>query len=287
MFIPGDSDKKLSKAASLGADALILDLEDSVVEARKATARHMVCDYLKSSARSPSQLWVRINPLTTPHALRDLAGVIQGRPDGLFLPKAEHARDCDLLSNYLDALEVEHGIDRGSTRILALVTETPAAMLNMSSYTAAVNPRLVALSWGAEDLSSAVGASSNLDAHGRLNPPYVLARSFCLMAAHAAKVQAVDTAFLDIQDDAGLRASCHEARRDGFLGKIAIHPAQVAAINEAFMPSRAEIEHARKVLDLFAANPDAGTLTLDGKMLDKPHVTQAERVLALAARFGL
>jgi citrate lyase subunit beta/citryl-CoA lyase len=287
MFIPGDSDKKLSKASSLGADALILDLEDSVVDARKATAREMVCEYLKSSTRVNGQLWVRINPLTTAHALRDLTGVIAGRPDGLFLPKAEHARDAELLSTYLDVLEVEHGIAKGSTKILALVTETPAAMLNLSSYTAPVNSRVSAISWGAEDLSSAIGASSNLDSQGHLTPPYVLARSLCLMAAYAAKVQAVDTAFLDIKDDAGLRTSCNEARRDGFLGKIAIHPAQVAVINDAFMPTRLEVEYARKVLDLFASNPDAGTLTLDGKMLDKPHVTQAERVLALAARFGM
>jgi citrate lyase subunit beta/citryl-CoA lyase len=285
MFVPGDSEKKLGKGASLGADALILDLEDSVVDKRKAVAREMVREYLQTADRSIGELWVRMNPLDTPHALLDLAGVIQGRPDGLFLPKAEHALDADLLGNYLDVLETEHGIEQGSTKILSLATETPAAMLNIGSYTE-VNPRVTAISWGAEDLSAAIGASTNRDENGNLTPPYILARTLCLMAAYAAGVQAIDTAFTDFKDDAGLRTVCGEARRDGFLGKIAIHPAQVATINDAFMPSPAEIEHARAVVELFAHNPDAGTLSLDGKMLDKPHVTQAERLLAIAAQFG-
>ena len=285
MFVPGDSEKKLGKGASLGADALILDLEDSVVDKRKPVAREMVCDYLRTADRSVSQLWVRMNPLDTPHALPDLAGVIQGRPDGFLLPKAEHARDADLLGNYLDVLETEHGIKRGSTKILSIATETAAAMLNIGSYTE-VNPRVIAISWGAEDLSVALGASSNRDQHGDLTAPYILARAQCLFAAYATGVQAVDTAFTDFKDDAGLRTVCAEARRDGFLGKIAIHPAQVAPIKDAFMPSQAEIEHARAVVDLFTQNPDEGTLSLDGKMLDKPHLTQAERVLELAAQFG-
>jgi len=285
MFVPGDSEKKLGKGSSLGADALILDLEDSVVESRKPLAREMVCDYLKTADRSVSQLWVRMNPLDGPHALLDLAGVIQGKPDGFFLPKAEHAFDTDLLGNYLDVLETEHGIELGSTKILSLATETAAAMLNIGSYTE-VNPRVTAISWGAEDLSAALGASSNSDEHGNLTPPYVLARTQCLMAAYASGVQAVDTAYTDFKDDAGLRTTCSEARRDGFLGKIAIHPAQVAPINDAFMPSPAEIEHAQAVVNLFEQNPDEGTLSLDGKMLDKPHLTQAERVLAIAAQFG-
>jgi len=284
MFVPGDSEKKLGKGASLGADALILDLEDSVVDARKSTARDMVRDYMQSADRSICELWVRMNPLDTPHALFDLAGVIQGRPNGIFLPKAQHAADTKLLGNYLDILETEHGIERGSTKILSLATETPTAMLNIGSYTE-VDPRVTSVSWGAEDLSSAIGASSNSDEHGNLTPPYVFARSVCLMAAYAAGVQAVDTAFTDFKDESGLRNNCNDARRDGFLGKIAIHPAQVAPINEAFMPSQAEIDHARAVVELFEQNPDAGTLSLDGKMLDKPHVTQAERLLSIAEQF--
>jgi citrate lyase subunit beta/citryl-CoA lyase len=285
MFVPGDSEKKLGKGATLGADALILDLEDSVVDSRKATAREMVCEYLHTADRTISSLWVRMNPLDTPHALLDLAGVIQGRPDGFILPKAEHARDADLLGHYLDALEIEHGIQQGATKILSLATETPTAMLTIGSYIQ-VNPRVTAVSWGAEDLSAAIGASSNRDAQGNLTAPYILARSLCLMAAYAAGVQAVDTVFTDFKDDEGLRVSCNEARRDGFVGKIAIHPAQIAAINEAFTPSEAEVKHARAVIALFAQNPDVGTVSLDGKMLDKPHLTQAERVLALAAETG-
>jgi citrate lyase subunit beta/citryl-CoA lyase len=285
MFVPGDSEKKLGKGASLGADALILDLEDSVVDQRKPIAREMVCEYLKTADRSVSQLWVRMNPLDGPHALLDLAGVIQGKPDGFFLPKAEHAFDADLLSNYLDVLETEHGIEIGSTKVLSLATETAASMLNIGSYTE-VNPRVTAISWGAEDLSAALGASSNSDDDGHLTPPDILARTQCLMAAYACEVQAVDTAFTNFKDEAALQKVCSDARRDGFLGKIAIHPAQVAPINDAFMPSKAEIEHARAVVDLFQQNPDEGTLSLDGKMLDKPHLTQAERVLSIAAQFG-
>ncbi len=285
MFVPGDSEKKLGKGPSLGADALILDLEDSVVDTRKAIAREMVCAYLQHADRAISQLWVRMNPLDTPHALLDVVGVIQGQPDGFILPKAEHSRDANLLGNYLDVLETEHGIERGATKIFSLVTETPTAMLNIGSYTV-VNPRVTAVSWGAEDLSAAIGASSNRDEQGNLTAPYIFARTVCLMAAYAAGVQAVDTAFTDYKDDDGLRTNCNEARRDGFVGKIAIHPAQVSIINDAFMPNAAEIEHARAVVDLFAQNPDVGTLSLAGKMLDKPHLTQAERVLALAAQFG-
>jgi len=285
MFVPGDSEKKLGKGASLGADALVLDLEDSVVDQRKAVAREMVCEYLQTADRSACELWVRMNPLDTPHALLDLAGVIQGRPDGLFLPKAEHNNDANLLGNYLDVLETEHSIELGSTKILSLATETPAALLNIGSYTEVI-PRVTAISWGAEDLSAAIGASTNRDEHGDLTPPYILARSLCLMAAYAADVQAVDTAFTDYKDDAGLRQTCADARRDGFLGKIAIHPAQIGIINDAFMPSQSEIDHARAVVDLFTENPESGTLSLDGKMLDKPHLTQAERLLAIATQFG-
>ncbi len=211
--------------------------------------------------------------------------MIQGRPDGLFLPKAEHNNDANLLGNYLDVLETEHSIELGSTKILSLATETPAALLNIGSYTEVI-PRVTAISWGAEDLSAAIGASTNRGEHGDLTPPYILARSLCLMAAYAADVQAVDTAFTDYKDDAGLRQTCADARRDGFLGKIAIHPAQIGIINDAFMPSQSEIDHARAVVDLFTENPESGTLSLDGKMLDKPHLTQAERLLAIATQFG-
>jgi citrate lyase subunit beta/citryl-CoA lyase len=281
LFVPGDSEKKLAKGPTTGADALIIDLEDSVAKSRRSIGRELTCEYLSSADRSISQLYVRINPLDSNDALHDLAGIIAGKPDGLILPKAETVEDSNRLSHYLDALEVANGLELGSTRIFPIATETPGAMLTLDGYRNA-NPRVTALSWGAEDLSAAIGASSNQDEHGNLSAPYILARSLCLMAAHAAAVQAVDTVHTNFRDDDGLRRSSIQARRDGFSGKIAIHPNQVAIINDAFTPSSEEIEHAQVVIDLFAANPDAGTLSLDGKMLDKPHLTQAERVVAFA-----
>ena len=283
LFVPGDSEKKLAKGAGTGADVLIIDLEDSVADGRKPVGREMTCEYLQQSSREAQQLWVRINPLDTAHALRDLAGVIQGKPDGLILPKAESVEDSYKLGHYLDALEVEHGLKQGSTKILALITETPGALLTLEGYRRA-DPRVTAVSWGAEDLSAAVGASSNRDSSGELTEPYRLARSLCLMSAHAAGVQPVDTVLPDFRDDEGLKRTSNEARRDGYTGKIAIHPNQVAIINEAFTPSDEEVAHARAVVQLFADNPDAGTLSLDGKMLDKPHLTQAQRVIDTAER---
>ncbi|MEM7467398.1 MAG: CoA ester lyase [Pseudomonadota bacterium] len=283
LFVPGDSEKKLAKGAGTGADVLILDLEDAVADARKPVGREMVREYLQNADRSKQQLWVRMNPLDTSHALLDLAGVIQGKPDGLILPKAESAADTYQLGHYLDALEIEHGLSRGETKVLALVTETPGALLTLDGYRSP-DARVTALSWGAEDLSAALGASSNRDSAGGLTDPYLLARSLCLYAAHAAGVQPVDTVLPDFRDDEGLREVSNAARRDGFTGKIAIHPNQVAIINDAFTPSPEEVEHARAVIKLFADNPDAGTLSLDGKMLDKPHLTQAERVVATAER---
>jgi len=286
LFIPGDSEKKLAKGATTGADALIIDLEDAVAPARRPIARELTRDYLRSADRSICQLYVRINPLDGADALLDLAGIIEGKPDGLILPKAETVADSDRLGYYLDALEVAGGIEQGNTKIFPIVTETPGAMLTLDGYQS-VNPRVVALAWGAEDLSAAVGASTNKDENGDLTAPYILARSLCLMAAYAAGVQAVDTVYTDFRDDDGLRTSSNQARRDGFTGKIAIHPNQVGIINDAFTPSADDLTHAHAVIDLFAENPDAGTLSLDGKMLDKPHLTQAERVIALAKQAGV
>ncbi|HJP36236.1 MAG TPA: CoA ester lyase [Gammaproteobacteria bacterium] len=285
LFVPGDSEKKLGKGESTGADALILDLEDSVAAARRPVGREMTREYLEGADRSVCQLYVRINPLDSKDALQDLAGIIGGKPDGLVLPKAETVEDSHRLACYLDALEIANGIEQGTTKTFPIATETPGAMLTLDGYRDA-NERLSALAWGAEDLSAAIGASTNRDENGDMAAPYVLARSLCLMAAYAAGVQAVDTVYTDFRDDEGLRTSSNYARRDGFTGKIAIHPNQVGIINDAFTPSAEETAHAEAVIALFAANPEAGTLSLDGKMLDKPHLTQAERVLALARQAG-
>lgn len=282
LFVPGDSEKKQAKAASVGADALILDLEDSVAASRRPVAREMVHHYLTHAARGAAELWVRINPLDTADALRDVAAVARARPDGLVLPKCDGPHHVQQLSHYLDALEIEHGIAQGSIAICAIATETSAAPFTLGQYRGA--PRLRVLTWGAEDLAAAVGASSNKDSHGEYTAPYVLARSLCLFGAHAAQVQPLDTVTPDFRDSARLKRECDEARRDGYLGKIAIHPDQVGPINEAFTPSAAEIAHAEAVIAAFAANPEAGTLSLDGKMIDMPHLKQAERIMGLVRR---
>lgn len=281
LFVPGDSEKKLVKAAGGESDALILDIEDSVAPERKAMARDMVGAYLKSQSGTRKQkLWVRINPLDTSDALPDLAAVVAGRPDVLLLPKAAGADDVVLLDHYLKALETREGVTVGAIKVVVVATETGAAMFGLGSYSKNT-PRLQGLTWGAEDLSAAVGASSNSDEKGQLTPLYITARALCLAAAAAADVEAVDTAYMGIGDPDGLCRVCNEARRDGFRSKMAIHPDQVAIINEAFSPSAAEIAHAKKIVDLFAANPGAGTLKLDGRMLDIPHLKQAKRVLSL------
>jgi citrate lyase subunit beta/citryl-CoA lyase len=284
LFVPGDSEKKLAKASSVGADALILDLEDAVAAARRPIAREMIQDYLRGADRSRSELWVRINPLDSADALRDVTAVAKARPDGIALPKCDGPHHVQQLSHYLDALEIEHGIPLGSIAICAIATETAIAPFTLGQYKGA--PRLRVLTWGAEDLAAALGASSNKDASGQYTPPYVLARSLCLFGAHAAGVQPLDTVTPDFRDNALLLRECEAARRDGYLGKIAIHPDQVAIINEAFTPSSAEIAHAQAIIAAFAANPDAGALSLGGKMIDMPHLKQAERILAIVASGG-
>ncbi len=284
LFVPGDSEKKLAKGAGIGADALILDLEDAVAAVRRPIAREMICEYLKSADRARCELWVRMNPLDGPDALRDIAAVARARPDGIALPKCNGPEDVLQVAHWLDVLEVEHGIAPGSIAICAIATETAAAPFALGRYKGA--PRLRILTWGAEDLAAALGASSNKDAAGNYTAPYVLARSLCLFGAQAAGVQGLDTVLPDFRNPARLREECNEARRDGFLGKIAIHPDQVAVINECFTPSPEEIAHARAVIDAFAANPDAGTLSLDGKMIDMPHLKQAERLMSIVKRRG-
>jgi citrate lyase subunit beta / citryl-CoA lyase len=287
LFIPGDSEKKLGKADASGADALILDLEDAVVLANKPLARELVPMFLRErpKGKRSSELWVRINPLDTNFALTDLAAIVAAGPDGLMLPKANGPEDVLKLSRYLDALEVQGGVAPGSIKILPVATETAIAPFSLGDYAKAGLTRLLGLTWGAEDLSAAICASTNLDATGQWALTYKMVRSLCLLAAHAAGVQAIDTLYVDFRDDAGLRAACRAARAEGFTGRIAIHPAQVAGINESFSPSPEEIEHAHRVIAAFEAAPGAGTVGLDGKMIDIPHLKQAKGVLAQAAAY--
>nr|WP_316627246.1 CoA ester lyase [uncultured Brevundimonas sp.] len=284
LFIPGDSDKKLGKVEGCGADAVILDLEDAVAPANKALARDKVLAFLKATPRGTRdvQFWVRINPLDTALALDDLAAVVAGAPDGLMLPKANGPDDVRTLSHHLDALEAAFGVERGSIRILPVATETAIAPFRLGDYATAGLDRLAGLTWGAEDLATAVTASTNLGQDGQWALTYRMVRSLTLLAAHAAGVQAIDTLYVDFRDDDGLVASSRAARAEGFSGRIAIHPAQVAGINTAFSPSDEEIAHARRIVETFAAAGDAGTIGIDGKMYDIPHLKQARQTLALA-----
>jgi citrate lyase subunit beta/citryl-CoA lyase len=282
LFVPGDSEKKLAKGVETGADALILDLEDSVARSRKEIARGMVAEFLRSRAapRRP-QLWVRINPLDE-GGLGDLAAIVGAAPDGVMLPKPDGPEDVVRLGHCLDALEAREGVG-APIRILPVATETARSVFNLGAYADHKLPRLFGLTWGAEDLSSAIGASTNKGEDGDFAFTYRMVRSHCLLAAKAAGVEAIETLQADFRDEAGLRASSIAARKEGFTGRMAIHPAQVGPINEGFLPTAEEVAFAERVVAAFAENPEAGTLALDSKMLDVPHLKQAQKILAMHA----
>jgi citrate lyase subunit beta/citryl-CoA lyase len=279
LFVPADSERKLARGLESGADALILDLEDSVAAANRGVARVRAREFLGAHGPDRIRRYVRINPLVSGLALDDLAATIPGRPDGILLPKClpEDVRTAD---HYLSAFEVASGAAVGATRIVAIATETPAAVFALGGY-AGASPRLEAITWGAEDLSACIGGN-NRTIDGEYDGPYKLARSLCLLAASAAGVVAIDTIYTDFRDEAGLKAECLAARRSGFAAKMAIHPAQLAAINDAFSVSATERDWAERVIAAFAVQPDAGTLALDGKMIDKPHLVLARRLLGLS-----
>jgi citrate lyase subunit beta/citryl-CoA lyase len=287
LFVPGDSERKIEKAGASDADAVVLDLEDSVAPGRKPLARQMVADHLVANASKPGTArWVRINDLTTSDAVLDLAAVVAGHPAGILLPKAEGPEDVRRLSHYLDALEAREGIAAGSIGVMAVATETAGSPFALGEYRNARLSRLRGLTWGAEDLSAALGAATNTDEDGRLSLTYRTVRSLMLLGAKAADVEAVDTVYPDYRDSEGFRHSCVASRREGFTGRFAIHPDQVAIINEAFSPSEEDIAFADRVVAAFAASPDAGAVGLDGKMLDRPHLTQAHKILAMRDTFA-
>lgn len=281
LFVPADSEKKIAKALGGEADAIILDLEDSVAEANKPAARALAVAALRQDSDSRAQLWVRINPLDGEHAEADLAAIVGAQPYGVMVPKTESGADIASLAAMLTAEEEAQNVPVGAIRISAISSETGASLFGLGSY-AGSSERLAALTWGAEDLSAALGASSKFDSDGELSFTYKMARSLCLAGAVAAEVQPVDSLFGDFRDEEGLARDCDKGRHEGFTGKLAIHPAQVPVINAAFTPSDAEIAYAHEVVELFAANPDLGTIGLDGKMLDRPHLLQARRVLERA-----
>ena len=283
LFAPGDSEKKMEKAAAGPADVILLDLEDAVAEEEKPTARKMISGFLSARPEADrGRLWVRINPLDGPHALTDLAAVIPARPGGVMLPKSRGRTDVDALDHYLSALEVASGIEQGSTGVIALVTETAEAMFTTGTYKGA--PRLVAMTWGAEDLADAVGAGENRTPDGGYDFTYELARSLCLLGAATAGVSPVDTIHGDFRDLEGLRKRAEKVRKDGYRGMLAIHPAQVDVINAAFTPTDEELAAAQEIVDLFAANPGAGTIGFKGTMLDRPHLARARALLAPGRR---
>lgn len=281
LFVPGDSPKKLDKGMVSGADALVLDLEDSVAADRKAQARSITAAFLRATIGSTPRprLIVRVNALDTGLTDEDLDAVVVAWPDGILLPKAEGGASVSHLDAKLTAREAVHGLADGHVAILALATETATALFQAGTYGGA-SARLSALTWGAEDLSAALGAERNRGDDGRFTPPFMLARTLCLAGAAAAGVTPLDTVYVDFRNDAGLRRECEEARRDGFTGKFAIHPAQVAAINEVFTPGAEAIAQAQSIVAAFAAAPGVGVVGIGGQMYDRPHLARAERLLA-------
>ena len=277
LFVPADSEKKLAKAVFSPADALILDLEDSVAPQNRAKARGLVQDFLKEP--HTQSIWVRINPVTSPDAFADMEAVVKAKPAGLVVPKPDGPQDLLTLDAHLIALEAQAGLPQRSIQLLPVATETPTAVLSLRDYRSPP-PRLAAMSWGAEDLSAALGAATNRDADGEFLFVHKMVRAMMLIAARAAGVDAIETLHADFRDMAGLERAARLAQREGFTGMLAIHPDQVAPINAAFTPSPEDVAHAQKVIAAFA-NAETGVASLDGKMLDQPHLKQARHVLGL------
>jgi citrate lyase subunit beta/citryl-CoA lyase len=278
LFVPGDSTRKFESARKTAADVLILDLEDSVAPDQKIGARDIVRDMLKARD-GRQQLYVRINALDSGLTLGDLAAITPLKPDGVILPKCEGGADIDKASLYLDAFETAYGVEPGHIKIIPVATETAMAVLKLDTY-AGCSKRLIALTWGGEDLAASLGASSNRT-NGRFHSPYLLARDLCLISAVAAGVTPIDTIAADIDNLDALREESIAARRDGFLGKMVIHPKHVDVVNAAFTPSEEEVAHATKIVEAFRNDPKAGVVKIDGKMIDKPHLRAAMKVLGI------
>jgi citrate lyase subunit beta / citryl-CoA lyase len=276
LFVPADSEKKLAKARSSPADALILDLEDSVAAERRPAARMLVKEFLKDA--HPQSIWVRINPLGSEDFIRDVEAVTASAPAGFVVPKPDGPEALNVIDAHLITRETQAGLAHGSIRLLPVATETPIAAMSLQDYRSKP-PRLAAMTWGAEDLSAALGAAGNRGEDGEFLFTYRVVRSLCLIAAKAADVPAIETLHADFRDTAGLNRAARAAQREGFSGMLAIHPDQVAPINAAFTPSDADVEHAKKVVEAFGFG--AGVASLDGKMLDQPHLKQARHVLEL------
>jgi citrate lyase subunit beta/citryl-CoA lyase len=288
LFVPADSEKKLDKGLSSGADALIVDLEDSVSTERKPEARRSAADFLKAAraAANRPRLLVRVNSLATGLTDDDLDAVMPAQPDAIMLPKAEGGASVMHLDAKLAVREAQANLPDGAVKIVAIATETASALFLAGTYKDA-SLRLSGLTWGAEDLSAELGAEANRDRDGNFLDPYRLARSLCIAGAASAGVQAIDTVYVDFRNTEGLKRECEEARRDGFTAKMAIHPAQVAVINAVFTPTFEQIAHARRLMAAFAASPGAGVIGIDGQMYDRPHLVRAQTLLARAKAAGV
>lgn len=281
LFVPANDRRKLAKVLQSGADALLIDLEDSVAPDAKRAARKMAAQFLAAhiwNMRRP-KLYIRVNDLSTGLTRDDLTAVLPERPDGIMLPKANSGGDIAALAAMMADITDGKAQRMG---ILAIATETPLALLQMQSFVGA-HPQLKGLTWGSEDLSAALGATQTRDASGAFTEPFKLARNLCLFAAHAARVQAIDGIYADFKDQAGLAREAEEAARDGFTAKMAIHPAQIPVINSAFTPDKDAIAEAKAIVEAFEANPGAGAIGLNGKMIDRPHLIRAQRLLARAS----
>ncbi|MCA0030628.1 HpcH/HpaI aldolase/citrate lyase family protein [Mesorhizobium sp. B263B2A] len=287
LFVPGDSERKLEKGLGAGADVVIVDLEDSVAPQNKATARAIAALFIAGHRSQPSSaIYVRVNDLSTGLTDDDLAALVPAKPDGIMLPKSNSGQDVQQLSAKLRVREAENGLADGAIKILPIITETPAGVLAAATY-AGASARLAGLTWGAEDLSAAIGARSARDESGRYTDVFRLARTMTILAASAAEVAAIDTVFPNFRDMAAFAEECAEAERDGFTGKMAIHPDQVPVINAAFTPSTEAVKHSRAIVDAFAAAGNPGVVGIDGKMFDRPHLRLAERLLARARAAGI
>lgn len=285
LFVPADAGAKLDKAMASGADAVIIDLEDSISPERKPAAREAARDYLKAHTGKAGRprLFVRINGLDTGMTDADLEAIVPGKPDAVLFPKAEGGASVVHLDAKLTAQEAIAGVTEGSIKVLAQNVESAAGLFLAGTFKN-VSPRLIGMTWGPEDLSAELGAEANRDDKGFLTEPYRFARSVCLFGAAAAKLPAIETVYVDFRNSEGLRQDTIEARRDGFAGRLAIHPAQVPVINEVFTPTAEQIEKAKAIVAAFAANPGAGAIGIDGKMFDRPHLVRAQALLARVAK---
>lgn len=282
LFAPGDSEKKMTKAMDGTADIVLIDLEDAVAPENKENARGMVRDFIAANQQQRNRLWVRINPFDGPYTLGDLAAIVPANPGGIMLPKVYGRQEVEKLDHCLSALEVANGLEEGAIPVIVLITETAESMYHTGDYKDA--PRVVALTWGAEDLADSIGASSNKNPDGSYSFTYELARSMTVLGAATAGVTAIETISADFKDLEALKTRAERVRRDGFRGMLAIHPAQVDVINAAFTPTEEEIAEAQEIVDIFAANPGVGAIGYKGGMLDRPYLSRAQQLLKQAGR---